>query len=291
MSAKHPVIAITGSSGAGTSTVKKSFEHIFRRESILAAVIEGDSFHKYDREEMKKAIQLSEKAGVCENISHFGPEANLSEGIEALFKGYGETGTGKRRYYLHNEAEAEPWKQKPGTFTPWEDLPPDTDFLFYEGLHGGVKTETVDVARHTDLLVGVVPTVNLEWIQKIHRDTSTRGYSVEAVTQTILRRMYDYVHYITPQFSRTHINFQRVPVVDTSNPFIARDIPTLDESFVVIRYRDPHGVDFPYLLTMIHDSFMSRPNCIVVPGGKMELAMQLVLTPLILQLMGKRKKG
>jgi phosphoribulokinase len=291
MSAKHPVIAITGSSGAGTTTVKKSFEHIFRRESILAAVIEGDSFHKYNREEMKKAIQASEKAGVCEHISHFGPEANLFEDIEALFRTYGETGTGKRRYYLHNEQEAEPWKQKPGTFTPWEDIPPDTDCLFYEGLHGGVKTDTVDVARQTDLLVGVVPTVNLEWIQKIHRDTSTRGYSVEAVTQTILRRMYDYVHFITPQFSRTHINFQRVPVVDTSNPFIARDIPTLDESFVVIRYRDPHGVDFPYLLTMIHDSFMSRPNCLVVPGGKMELAMQLVLTPLILQLMEKRKRA
>jgi phosphoribulokinase len=291
MSAKHPVIAITGSSGAGTSTVKRSFEHIFRRESINATVIEGDSYHRYDREEMKQAIQMSEKAGHCEHISHFGPEANLFEELEATFRGYGETGTGKRRYYLHNEEEAAPWKQKPGTFTPWEPLPEGTDCLFYEGLHGGVKTDTVDVARHTDLLVGVVPTVNLEWIQKIHRDTQARGYSVEAVTHTILRRMYDYVHYITPQFSRTHINFQRVPVVDTSNPFIARDIPTLDESFVVIRYRDPHGVDFPYLLTMIHDSFMSRPNCLVVPGGKMELAMQLVLTPLILQLMEKRKKA
>ena len=291
MSAKHPVIAITGSSGAGTSTVKRSFEHIFRRESINATVIEGDSYHRYDREEMKKAIQMSEKAGHCEHISHFGPEANLFEELEATFRGYGETGTGRRRYYLHNEEEAAPWKQKPGTFTPWEPLPEDTDCLFYEGLHGGVKTDTVDVARHTDLLVGVVPTVNLEWIQKIHRDTQARGYSVEAVTNTILRRMYDYVHYITPQFSRTHINFQRVPVVDTSNPFIARDIPTLDESFVVIRYRDPHGVDFPYLLTMIHDSFMSRPNCIVVPGGKMELAMQLVLTPLILHLIEKRKRA
>jgi phosphoribulokinase len=291
MSAKHPVIAITGSSGAGTSTVKRSFEHIFRRESINSTVIEGDSYHRYDREEMKQAIQMSEKAGHCEHISHFGPEANLFEELEATFRGYGETGTGKRRYYLHNEEEAAPWKQKPGTFTPWEPLPDGTDCLFYEGLHGGVKTDTVDVACHTDLLVGVVPTVNLEWIQKIHRDTQARGYSVEAVTHTILRRMYDYVHYITPQFSRTHINFQRVPVVDTSNPFIARDIPTLDESFVVIRYRDPHGVDFPYLLTMIHDSFMSRPNCLVVPGGKMELAMQLVLTPLILQLMEKRKKA
>lgn len=290
MSAKHPVIAITGSSGAGTSTVKRSFEHIFRRENISAAVIEGDSFHKYDREEMKKAIQMSEKAGVCEHISHFGPEANIFEELEALFKGYGETGTGKRRYYLHNEEEAEPWKQRPGTFTPWEPLPEGTDFLFYEGLHGGVKTDTVDVARYTDLLVGVVPTVNLEWIQKIHRDTSTRGYSVEAVTQTILRRMYDYVHHITPQFSRTHINFQRVPVVDTSNPFITRDVPTLAESMVVIRFRDPRGIDFPYLLTMIHNSFMSRANSIVIPGGKLDLAMQLILTPLIWKLMDQRRR-
>ena len=291
MSVKHPVIAITGSSGAGTSTVKKSFEHIFRREKILAAVIEGDSFHRYDREEMKRAIQESERNGQGRHISHFGPEANLFDELEALFRSYGENGKGRRRYYLHNEEEAAPWGQQPGTFTPWEELPEDTDCLFYEGLHGGARTDTVDVARHTDLLVGVVPTVNLEWIQKIHRDTSTRGYSVEAVTQTILRRMHDYVHHITPQFSRTHINFQRVPVVDTSNPFVARDIPTLDESLVVIRYRDPHGVDFPYLLSMIHDSFMSRPNCIVVPGGKMQLAMQLVLTPLILQLMERRNRA
>lgn len=291
MSVKHPVIAITGSSGAGTTTVKKSFEHIFRRENITATVVEGDSFHRFDREEMKRAIRAAEQDPAAHPFSHFGPEANLFEELEALFRSYGESGRGQRRYYLHNEQEAAAWQQAPGTFTPWEDLPPDTDCLFYEGLHGGVKTDRVDAAQHADLLVGVVPTVNLEWIQKIHRDTSTRGYSVEAVTQTILRRMHDYVHYITPQFSRTHINFQRVPVVDTSNPFVARDVPTLDESFVVIRYRDPHGVDFPYLLTMIRGSFMSRPNCIVVPGGKMELAMQLVLTPQILRLMERRKQA
>ena len=290
MSQKHPIIAITGSSGAGTTSVTRTFENIFRREKVSAAVIEGDSFHRYDRKEMKARQAEAERQG-NKHFSHFGAENNLFAELEQLFHSYAESGNGQQRKYLHNAEEAAPYKQEAGTFTPWEDLPPDTDCLFYEGLHGGVKPETVDVARQTDLLVGVVPTVNLEWIQKIHRDTSTRGYSVEAVTQTILRRMYDYVHYITPQFSRTHINFQRVPVVDTSNPFIARDIPTLDESFVVIRYRDPHGVDFPYLLTMIHDSFMSRPNCLVVPGGKMELAMQLVLTPLILKLMEKRKRG
>ncbi|OIP08579.1 MAG: phosphoribulokinase [Betaproteobacteria bacterium CG2_30_68_42] len=288
MSMKHPVIAVTGSSGAGTSTVTNSFQHIFRREHINSAVIEGDSFHRYDREQMKHAIAEDEAAG-RRPVTHFGPEGNLLEELETLFRVYGETGGGKRRYYLHNDEEAEPWGQKPGTFTPWEELAPETDLLYYEGLHGAVRTDAIDVGRHADLLVGVVPTVNLEWIQKIHRDTKARGYSLEAVTHTILRRMHDYVHYITPQFSRTHVNFQRVPVVDTSNPFIARDIPTLDESFVVIRFRNPKGVDFPYLLAMIHDSFMSRPNCLVVPGGKMELAIQLVLTPLVLQLMDRRK--
>lgn len=290
MSRKHPVIAVTGSSGAGTSLVTQTFQHIFHREEINAVTVEGDSFHRYDREEMKRQITKAEKSGE-RAISHFGQEANLFQELETLFRQYGENGTGRMRRYLHNEEEAAPYKQAPGTFTPWEPLPEGSELLFYEGLHGGVVTQDVNVAKHVDLLIGVVPIVNLEWIQKIHRDMQERGYSIEAVTQTILRRMRDYVYYITPQFSRTHINFQRVPTVDTSNPFIARDIPTADESFVVIRFRNPKGVNFPYLLTMIHDSFMSRPNCIVVPGGKMGLAMQLIFTPLILELMEKKKLG
>jgi phosphoribulokinase len=289
MSQKYPVIAVTGSSGAGTSTVKTSFEHIFRREKLNVAIVEGDSFHRYDREAMKRAVEESEKNN-GRPISHFGPEANEFERLEALFREYGETGSGETRLYLHNEEEAAPYNQKPGTFTPWKAIAPGTDLLFYEGLHGGVKSDTADVAKYVDLLVGVVPIVNLEWIQKIYRDTAARGYSTEAVTHTILRRMHDYVHYITPQFSRTHVNFQRVPTVDTSNPFIAREIPTLDESLVVIRFRDYRGVDFPYLLNMLQGSFMSRPNTIVVPGGKMGMAIELVLTPLILDLVAKSKK-
>ncbi len=288
MSQKHPVIAVTGSSGAGTSTVKNSFEHIFHGEKLNAVVVEGDSFHRYDREAMKLAVADSEKGG-GRAISHFGPEANEFEKLEALFKQYGENGTGSTRLYLHNDEEAEPWDQKPGTFTPWTPVAEGSDLLFYEGLHGGVKSDTADVAKYVDLLVGVVPIVNLEWIQKIHRDTNARGYSPEAVTHTILRRMHDYVHYITPQFSRTHINFQRVPTVDTSNPFIARDIPTLDESLVVIRFSNAEQADFPNLLATIHDSFMSRPNTIVVPGGKMGMAIELILTPLILEMMIKSK--
>jgi len=290
MSRRHPVVAITGSSGAGTTTVTRTFEHIFRREGINAAIVEGDSFHRYDRMEMKAKMADAAATG-NQHFSHFGPEANLLEELEALFRSYGETGTGRLRKYLHNPQEAAPYGQQPGTFTPWEDVPPGTDLLFYEGLHGAVVTERLNIAALADLLIGVVPIINLEWIQKLHRDQNLRGYSQEAVVDTILRRMPDYVNYICPQFSQTHINFQRVPMVDTSNPFIAKDIPTVDESMVVIRFAKPQGIDFLYLLSMLHDSWMSRPNIIVVPGGKMSLAMQLILTPMILKLMDRKRRA
>ncbi len=256
MSKQHPIIAITGSSGAGTSTVGVAMGHIFRRDGINAATVEGDSFHRYNREDMQAQVERVSREGRA--LSHFGPEGNLFDRLEVLFMEYSERGTGLRRYYLHNREEAEPYGQDMGTFTPWMPLPAGTDLLFYEGLHGGVVTDKVNVARYVDLLIGVVPIVNLEWIQKIHRDTAERG-------------------------------FQRVPTVDTSNPFAARDIPTLDESFVVIRFREPRKThpDFNFLLHMIHDAFMSRRNTIVVPGGKMGFAMELILQPLIEQLIRK----
>ena len=290
MSVRHPVVAITGSSGAGTTTVTTTFQQIFRRERITAAIVEGDAFHRYDRKEMRARLAESQEGGQ-KVFSHFGPDSNLFEELEELFRHYGDTGTGQVRKYLHDDEEAAPFNQPPGTFTAWQDIPSGTDLLFYEGLHGAVATETVNVARHADLLIGVVPIVNLEWIQKLHRDKKVRGYSEEAIVDTILRRMPDYVNYICPQFSRTDVNFQRVPMVDTSNPFIARDVPTADESMLVIRFRNPRGIDFPYLLSMLHNSFMSRPNTIVCPGGKMPLAMQLIFTPMLWQLMDQKKRA
>ncbi|MCW8854289.1 MAG: phosphoribulokinase [Gammaproteobacteria bacterium] len=298
MSKKHPIVAVTGSSGAGTSTVKKAFEHIFTRESITPVVIEGDSFHRHDRVAMKEAMSAAEKEG-NRYFSHFGENANLFDKLEDLFSSYGSKGTGQKRYYLHSDPEAVEHNarlgidKKPGEFTPWEDIETGSDLMFYEGLHGLVKTEKANVAQHVDLGIGVVPIVNLEWIQKIHRDNAERGYSADVIVDTIQRRMPDYVTYITPQFSETDINFQRVSTVDTSNPFIARDIPTPDESFVVIRFKDPakFDIDFPYLLNMIHDSFMSRRNTIVVPGGKMGMAMEVILTPIIHDMIEKSKKA
>lgn len=290
MSSRHPIISVTGSSGAGTSTVKHTFEQIFRREGLKHVSIEGDAFHRYDRMAMKDAQKQAEAAG-NRHFSHFGPEANLFEELENVFRTYGATGKGKTRHYIHDQQEAELFGSPPGTFTDWKDFDPVSDLLFYEGLHGAVVTDNINIARYADLKIGVVPVLNLEWIQKIQRDRSARGYSTEAVTDTILRRMPDYVNYICPQFTHTDINFQRVPTVDTSNPFIARWIPTPDESMVVIRFKSPQGIDFPYLVSMIHNSFMSRANSVVVPGNKLDLAMQLILTPMIHRLMEIKKRA
>lgn len=298
MSKKYPVVAVTGSSGAGTTFVKRAFENIFRREGINPAIVEGDSFHSLTRVEFKEKVVETEAQGDM-TFSHFGPEANDFAALEKTFKDYGDTGIGKKRYYLHNDEEAAEQNARlgcdkvSGEFTPWEDIEAGSDLLFYEGLHGLVADEAqdVDVSRFVDLGVGVVPSVNLEWIQKIHRDSSERGYDAHVIVDTILRRMPDYVNYITPQFAQTDINFQRVPLVDTSHPFIARDIPTPGESMVVIRFKDPakFNIDFSYLVNMLHNSFMTRRNTIVIPGEKMTMAMEIILAPIIHDLISNNK--
>jgi phosphoribulokinase len=290
MSTRHPIISVTGSSGAGTTTVRHTFDQIFRRQEVNAFCIEGDAFHRYDRVSMKRAMAKAASNG-NNHFSHFGPEANLFGELAEVFRQYGETGTGRVRRYVHDEEEAKLYGASPGTFTEWEEIPGGSDVLLYEGLHGALVTESVNVAQYADLKIGVVPVVNLEWIQKIHRDMNARGYSTEAVVDTILRRMPDYVRYICPQFTETDVNFQRVPTVDTSNPFVARWIPTPDESLVVVRFRDPRGIDFPYLISMIKNSFMSRANSIVIPGGKLDIAMQLILTPMIMRLVDRRRRA
>ena len=290
MSTKHPIISVTGSSGAGTSTIKHTFDQIFRREHVTAVSIEGDAFHRFNRADMKAELERRTAQG-DHTFSHFSYEANVLDELEGVFREYVETGRGRTRHYVHDDQEAEKYGVAPGHFTDWAEFPDGSDLLFYEGLHGSVVNDQVNLPKYADLKIGVVPVVNLEWIQKIHRDKASRGYSTEAVTDVILRRMHDYVHCITPQFTQTDINFQRVPVVDTSNPFVARWIPTADESLVVIRFANPRGIDFSYLTNMIQGSWMSRANSIVIPGGKMDLAMQLILTPMIDRLVSTSKRA
>ena len=288
MSKKYPIIAVTGSSGAGTTNVKKAFENIFQNEGIKPAIIEGDSFHRYNRKEMDAAVEAAKKEGKL--ITHFGPDGNLFDELDKLFRSYSDNGTGRQRHYIHNEKEATRHGHPIGTLTPWEDIPADTDLLFYEGLHGGLVTDEFDIVKYVDLLIGVVPIINLEWMQKINRDKAVRGYSVEDATEMILRRMHDYVHYITPQFSRTDINFQRVPTVDTSNPFEATTIPTSNESFTVVHIsnHDKLQVNFEELLNALGGSFMTRPDTIVIPEIYTTAAIQLILTPAISKLIEQR---
>lgn len=290
MSLKHPIISVVGSSGAGTSTVKHTFDQIFRREEVIAVSIEGDAFHRYDRADMGAETLRRLNAG-DHTFSHFSIDANLLAEIEASFRSYAETGRCLTRRYVHTDEESQALGAPAGSFTPWMEVGENSDLLFYEGLHGAVKTDAFGIADYADLKIGVVPVINLEWIQKIHRDRAHRGYSTEAVTDVILRRMHDYVNVICPQFTETDINFQRVPMVDTSNPFVARSIPTAGESMVVIRFKSPRGIDFPYLTSMIQHSWMSRANCIVIPGDKMDLALQLILTPMIHRLVERGQRA
>lgn len=287
MSEQHPIIAVTGSSGSGTSSVRCLFEQIFREEHVVAAMIEGDAYHRYDRREMDDVAAIAAKAGG--SITHFGPRGNLFEELHQLFEEYTQQGSGRSRHYIHDEDSAILYDAKVGALTPWYELPEDTGLLFYEGLHGAVVTDNVDMCQYVDLLIGVTPTINLEWIQKIQRDKAIRGYSVEDATELMLSRMYDYVHYIVPQFSRTDINFQRVPTVDTANPFAALATPTDDESFVIIHVRDQDKlqVDLGAVLDLFEGAFMSRPNMLVVPATKMMQAMLLIMRPLVQGLMAR----
>lgn len=255
------------------------------------AVVDGDGFHTHDREAFARLVE--ESARHQSHVSHFSPKLNQFDKLAGLLKEYSVGGTGQRRRYLHDEIEAAKYHQPAGTFTPWEPIPEGTDLLFYQGLHGCYVDEEYDIASYMDLKIGVVPIVNLEWIRKIHRDIRMRGYHPADVTDTILRRLPDYVEHIAPQFSRTDINFQRVPMVDTSNPFIALDVPIDKETVVVIRVAQPEKtqVDFRYLLRMIPKSFMSRRNSIVVPGDEMSYAMELIFTPLVHELLDRRRQA
>lgn len=289
MSAQHPIIAVTGSSGAGTTTVREAFEHIFSNSGISPMVVEGDSFHKYTGAEMYERIKVPDLFG--RRMTHFAPEGNLLEELDQLFHDYGKTGSGKKRLYLHSEEEAAAYPGlKRGEFTPWEKIPLGSDLLFYEGLHGGLVTEDYDIAQHVDLLIGVAPTTNLEWIQKIHRDSAERGHSHAKIISTIVRRMPDYVTYISPQFSITDVNFQRVPIVDTANPFDVQEIPALHESLVIVHIRHPEKftMSIDELREQIDNSFNIKPNQLVMPAEKMVFAMETLLTPVIKMLVEKR---
>jgi phosphoribulokinase len=288
MSAEHPIVAITGSSGAGSSSITHAFDRIFWRERVKAAYIQGSGFHRYARKEMVQEIRKAESEDRI--LSHYGPEGNHLDKLETMFFQYAATGTGQRRYYIHSTEHAKKWGQESGTLTPWENIEKKTDILLYRGLHGAAVCGDIDISQYPDLLIGIVPSVNLEWIRKISRDTSMRGYSAEEVRQSIMRRMHDYVHHITPQFARTHINIQMMAAVDTSDPFSISEMPTEDECFFIIHFQRGCTYDMKELLKLIPKSFLSRPNMIVVPGGKLVHAIEIILMPMVHELVSTSRK-
>jgi phosphoribulokinase len=310
VSAKHPIVAVTGMAGAGLSTVRHAFKAVFERLAIRPAIVHGDGFRRYTDRQFAALLDEARSSG--RTTSWFGPDCNHFEELETFFRGYGETGGGVMREYAHNEEHAQRLGTQPGEFTPWKPLPAENDLLLYEGQHGGVMAQTwtrrqvdsrhfpaeidrrvgkqgIDVAQHVDLLIGVVPAINLEWIQKIHRDCA-KGYCSETESvETILRRMDDYIHYIVPQFGLTDINIQRMPLVDTSNPFFARDVPNPDESFLVVHFRDRRKYDFVDIMRRIPGSRMSRPSTLVVAGGELKLLLEVVCAPILQEMMERKR--
>jgi phosphoribulokinase len=284
MSQQHPIVAVTGSTGSGLSTVRHAFKFIFQRLGLKPAVVHGDGFRRYT--ERQFAALLEEARGSGRKFSWFGPETNHFQELEAFFKTYGECGSGVYRQYAHNADHAAELGVPTGEFTPWKPLAPGSDLLFYEGQHGGLMANTwtrrkvdsrhfppeidrrvgnrgIDVAQHVDLLIGIAPAINLEWIQKIHRDCDKGQCSTDETVETILGRMDDYIHYIVPQFGLTDINIQRMPLVDTSNPFIARDVPGPDESITILHFRDRKRHDFPNMLKRIPGARMTDRKSVV----------------------------
>lgn len=288
MSEEYPIIAITGSSGAGSSKVTKAFDHIFRRERVKGVYIQGSAFHRYAREDMLNEQAKAKDEGRV--LSHYGPEGNYLDKLESLFFEYAATGAGMHRYYLHTQGVADDWGQELGTLTPWKRMKKNSDLLLYRGLHGAAISNDIDISQYPDLLIGIVPNINLEWIRKINRDTSLRNYSEEQVKQFILDRMHDYASYITPQFSRTHINFQMIPVIDTTDPFTLRKPPTEDECQLVIHFQKGLNPDFPHLLSVLPNSFLSNQNTIVVSGADMFQAIEAILIPKIQQLVERSRE-
>lgn len=309
MSARHPIVAVTGSTGAGLSTVRHAFKDICRRLGIKPALVHGDSFRRYTERQFDALLQEARNSG--RHLSWFGPECNHLAELEALFRTYAATGSGILRHYAHNESHAAELGVPVGEFTSWQPLPNGSDILLYEGQHGGVRADTwtrrqenidippdidrrknavgINVAQHVDLLIGIVPAVNLEWIQKIHRECSRHQCTPEESVETILRRMDDYLHYIVPQFGLTDINIQRVPLVDTSNPFVARDVPTPDESMLVIHFRDRKRYDFAHMLSKLPSARMTRHSTLIVPGGELRLALSVICGPMLEVMMEKRQ--
>ena len=149
---------------------KHTFEQIFRREGVKAAI-------------SRATPSTATTAPACVSdgggrgrgngaFQPFRPEANLFAELEAMFRRlWRDAAPASTRHYVHDDAEAEVYGAPPGTFTRVGGRSAEAPTCCStRACMARVVTEQVNVARHADLKIGVVPVINLEWIQKIHRD-------------------------------------------------------------------------------------------------------------------------
>ena len=167
MSAKHPVIAVTGFSGAGTTTTGVAFRKIFQQLNIRAAELEATASTLHPAGNGRGDPQGARSG---RDISYFGPGPTTSACCSRAL-----SSTAKRH---------RPFAQVPAHLRRSGAYNPGAGHLHPVGATAGADRRAVlrgaarrcgrehhDVASHVDLLVGVVPIVNLEWIQKLIRDT------------------------------------------------------------------------------------------------------------------------
>ena len=243
MSVKHPIISVTGSSGAGTTSVKTTFKRIFNRETVNAA--SSMAMHSIAMTAQMKRVMAEEAEREINHFSHFGPECQPAGGTGRVYSGISAKPEPEKPGTTCTTRKKRTCTARPGTFSAWEDIDPEYRIIVLRrtAWRGGDRRRQPGAALRPK--IGVVPVVNLEWIQKIHRDKMDRGYSTQAIKDTILRRMPDYLDYICPQFSQTDINFPARADRRYIERLCARWIPTPDESMVVIRFRQSQGYRFP----------------------------------------------
>jgi len=310
MSVDHPIIAVTGASGAGTTVVQQAFREIFFRQKIRAVFVEGNGFLRYDDDESEKRV--SDALAEGQHISCYGPELNDFDALQKLFGEYSHSGSGRMRCKLSEENACQ-HDLPAGGFSPWQNLPLESDCLFYEGMHGGVvanswtrrkqqqtppteerrsaRNNGVNVAQYVDLLIGVVPAINLQWIQRIHHERVLRKRSAQQTTDHIVQQLQDYIHFIVPQFSLCDINFQRMPVVDTSNPFEADRVPADFESMLVVSFREPDKHEVSDYVKRIPNARLSGRKSLLIPGGQLQHALDVICAPMIEALIAAKTKG
>ncbi len=284
MNRKRPIIALTGSSGAGKTNIKSIFNEIFFENGIKAINIQGDGFHKYTRTKMAELDKTGSR------LTHFASECNHLDLLENLFKQFSTTGKGMTRRYAHSESEAKKIGAQIGFFSEWEEFEPNYDILLYEGLHGGFKDDKINISKYVDLLIGITPSINLEWVQKCHRYLVIRGYSKNEVKKLIIKRLPDYLEYICPQFSRTDANLERIPLVDLADPFKTKSIPADKNSIYMLSIKDNSIIEGLRTCLEKFDLFTADSDdmTITVRAKELKSLFELIFLPKILNLIGRK---